>query len=227
MAITSNQDLHMALTIFDLDETLIAGDSDHAWGEFISKLGLVDAYQYRQQNNLFYQQYLNGTLDVDAYLTFSCEPLSRIKLATLKQLHQQFMQEVISPLMLPKAIALIERHKTQGDELLIITATLDFITEPIAEALGITNILAPQAELLDGSYTGNIIGIPSYADGKVTRLRQWLKTRSISLTGSTFYSDSHNDLPLLSLVDHPIAVDPDAKLEAIAKSKSWQIISLR
>ena len=227
MAITSNQDLHMALTIFDLDETLIAGDSDHAWGEFISKLGLVDAHQYQQQNNLFYQQYLNGTLDVDAYLAFSCEPLSRIKLATLRQLHQQFMQEVISPLMLPKAIALIERHKNQGDELLIITATLDFITQPIAEALGITNILAPQAELLEGSYTGKIIGIPSFADGKVTRLRQWLKTRSISLTGSTFYSDSHNDLPLLSLVDHPIAVDPDAKLEAIAKSKSWQIISLR
>jgi HAD superfamily hydrolase (TIGR01490 family) len=129
--------------------------------------------------------------------------------------------------MLPKAIALIERHRNQGDTLLIITATLDFITRPIAEALGITNILAPQAELLAGGYTGRIIGIPSFADGKVTRLKQWLKTRSISLTGSTFYSDSHNDLPLLALVDHPVAVDPDPKLEAIAKSKSWQIISLR
>jgi HAD superfamily hydrolase (TIGR01490 family) len=227
MAVTSNQDLHMALTIFDLDETLIAGDSDHAWGEFISELGLVDGHQYRKQNNLFYQQYCNGTLDVDAYLAFACEPLTKIKLATLRQLHQRFMQEVISPLMLPKAIALIERHRNQGDTLLIITATLDFITRPIAEALGITNILAPQAELLAGGYTGRIIGIPSFADGKVTRLKQWLKTRSISLTGSTFYSDSHNDLPLLALVDHPVAVDPDPKLEAIAKSKSWQIISLR
>lgn len=217
----------MALAIFDLDETLIAGDSDHAWGEFISKQGLVDADQYRKQNNQFYQQYLNGTLDVEAYLAFSCEPLTRIKLATLKQLHQQFMMEIIEPLILPKARALIDYHKSKQDELLIITATLDFITRPIAESLGIPNILAPEAELLDGSYTGRIIGTPSFADGKVTRLRQWLKPRSISLKDSTFYSDSHNDLPLLSLVDHPIAVDPDARLQAIAESKSWQIISLR
>ena len=217
----------MALAIFDLDETLIAGDSDHAWGEFISNLGLVDADQYRKQNNEFYQQYLNGTLDVEAYLAFACEPLTRIKLASLKQLHQQFMMEIIEPLILPKARALINFHKSQQDELLIITATLDFITRPIAESLGITSILAPEAELLDGSYTGKIIGTPSFADGKVTRLRQWLETRSISLEGSTFYSDSHNDLPLLSLVDHPIAVDPDSRLKAIAESKSWQIISLR
>ena len=217
----------MALAIFDLDETLIAGDSDHAWGEFISKLGLVDAEQYRKQNNLFYQQYLNGTLDVDAYLAFSCEPLTRIELTTLKQLHQQFMLEIIEPLMLPKASALINHHKNNHDELLIITATLDFITRPIAESLGITNILAPEAELLDGRYTGRITGTPSFAGGKVTRLRQWLETRPITLKDSTFYSDSHNDLPLLTLVDHPIAVDPDARLEAIAKSNSWQIISLR
>jgi HAD superfamily hydrolase (TIGR01490 family) len=217
----------MALAIFDLDETLIAGDSDHAWGEFISSLGLVDADQYRKQNNRFYQQYLNGTLDVEAYLAFSCEPLTRIKLASLKQLHQQFMVEIIEPLILPKARALIDFHKSKQDQLLIITATLDFITRPIAESLGITNLLAPVAELLNGSYTGKIIGTPSFADGKVTRLKQWLETRSISLEGSTFYSDSHNDLPLLSLVDHPIAVDPDSRLKAIAKSKSWQIISLR
>ena len=137
------------------------------------------------------------------------------------------MVEIIEPLILPKARALIDFHKSKQDQLLIITATLDFITRPIAESLGITNLLAPVAELLNGSYTGKIIGTPSFADGKVTRLKQWLETRSISLEGSTFYSDSHNDLPLLSLVDHPIAVDPDSRLKAIAKSKSWQIISLR
>ena len=217
----------MALAIFDLDNTLIAGDSDHAWGEFLIDQGLVNRETYKQANDSFYQDYLNGTLDIFAYQAFALQPLTRFTPEQLTQLHQQFMQQQIAPLMLSKASALLERHRQAGDFLLIITATNRFVTGPIAELLGVDDILATEPEVIEGRYTGNLVGTPCYQEGKVTRLNQWLKDRDHSLKGSYFYSDSRNDIPLLELVDHPVAVDADEVLTAQAKAKGWSLISLR
>ena len=217
----------MALAIFDLDNTLIAGDSDHAWGDYLVEHNLVDGAVYKKANDKFYQDYQHGCLDIDEFLAFSLKPLSQHSMATLKKLHQGFMRDKIKAIMLPKAKALIEKHKTQGDMLLIITATNLFVTEPIAKVLNIHNILATNPEIINDRYTGKVAGTPCFQHGKVTRLAAWLKKHSHDLEGSWFYSDSHNDLPLLEKVTHPVAVDPDAKLEATALEKGWEIITLR
>ncbi len=217
----------MALAIFDLDNTLIAGDSDHAWGEFLVDQGLVDRDRYKQANDNFYQDYLRGTLDIFAYQAFALEPLTRFTPEQLTQLHQQFMQRKITPILLSKASALLERHRQAGDFLLIITATNRFVTGPIAELLGVDAILATEPEVIEGRYTGKLVGTPCYQEGKVTRLNQWLKERDHDLQGSYFYSDSRNDIPLLQLVDHPVAVDADPVLTEYAKTQGWSLISLR
>lgn len=217
----------MTLAIFDLDNTLLGGDSDHRWGEFLVQKGLVDAEEYRRQNDLFYQDYQNAVLDMQTYLDFSLAPLARHTMEELTALHQEFMAEHIEPLMLPKAEALLQQHREQGHTLLIITATNSFVTLPIAKRLGIEHILASDAEIIDGRYTGKCMGTPCFQDGKVTRLREWMKEQQISLAGSYFYSDSINDLPLLEEVDHPVAVDPDPRLHAVATERGWRIISLR
>lgn len=217
----------MTLAIFDLDNTLLGGDSDHAWGEFAIDQGLVSAEEYRAQNDEFYRQYQQGGLDIDAYLRFALAPLVGRSPQQLAALHQTFMANYIAPLRLPKAEALIEQHRAQGDTLLIITATNRFITGPIAESLGIDNLLASDGEVVDGHYTGEPSGVPCFQEGKIERLKMWLAGRQETLSGAYFYSDSHNDLPLLKWVDKPVAVDPDPTLRHHAEQAGWPIISLR
>lgn len=217
----------MSLAIFDLDNTLIAGDSDHAWGDFLVEKGHVDAEAFGKANDRFYQEYLNGTLDIRAYQEFVLEPLSKLPMTTLDQWHREFMQERIEPMMLPKAKALIEQHREAGDELLIITATNRFVTQPIAHRLGIDALIATEPEIRDGRFTGRIVGTPSFQSGKIERLQLWLEGKTHALSGACFYSDSHNDIPLLRAVGRPIAVDPDDSLRREAETNKWQIISLR
>ena len=218
----------MALAIFDLDNTLIGGDSDHAWGEFVAEQGYVDGSEFQAQNDLFYQQYLQGQLDIDAYLRFALSPLKDQELETLGQWHAQFMTSKIQPMWLPKAEALLKQHRDQGDFLLIITATNLFVTGPIAQQLAVDDILASEGEIVEGRYTGEPKGIPCFQEGKVQRLQQWLKGNpEHQLEGSYFYSDSHNDIALMSVVDNAIAVDPDEKLARHAEQQGWPVISLR
>ncbi len=217
----------MTLAIFDLDNTLLGGDSDHAWGEFLCDRSIVDADSYRARNNWFYGEYEKGELDMSAWLEFALQPLVDISQNQLAAWHADFMTNYIEPMMLPRAAELLDEHRSKGDFLLIITATNRFVTAPIAAHLGVDEIIASDAEIQDGKYTGRGSGIPCYQEGKVLRLQQWLSETGHALEGSHFYSDSHNDLPLLKLVDQPVAVDPDQKLENYATARGWPIISLR
>jgi len=219
--------LIVTLAIFDLDGTLLSGDSDYTWGQFLVEKGLVDTQAYAKANDRFFQQYQSGTLDIHEYLAFSLAPLALFNNEELTQLHRTFMAEKIAPMMQDKATALLKHHKDQGHFLLMITATNQFVTGPIAEAMGMDHIIAPIPEVIDGRYTGNIVGIPSFQEGKVTRLNDWLAETGHSMEGSYFYSDSRNDLPLLELVTHPVAVDADPTLTDIAKERGWPHISLR
>lgn len=217
----------MSLAIFDLDNTLIAGDSDHLWGEFLIEQQHVDGEHFKQQNDRFYAAYQNGTLDIHEYLAFALAPLTHFSPEQLEQLHGQFMHDKISPLMLSKATVLIDQHRQQGDTLLIITATNRFVTAPIATKLGIEHLLASEPEVIAGRYTGKACGIPCFQEGKVQRLQQWLEQQQHAHDTTYFYSDSANDLPLLQQVTHPIAVDPDPRLREFAQRNGWPIISLR
>lgn len=216
----------MSLAIFDLDNTLLAGDSDYLWGQFLCELGVVDRDSYERENERFYQDYREGRLDIMAFLAFSLRPLSEHPREQLNAWHSRFMREKIEPLIGAGAQNLIARHGEAGDTLMIITATNAFVTAPIAERLGIPHLIATEPEELDGRYTGRVAGVPSFRDGKVTRLEQWLALNHVSLDDAWFYSDSHNDLPLLELVSHPVAVDPDTKLAAHARDKGWPVIHL-
>jgi HAD superfamily hydrolase (TIGR01490 family) len=215
------------LAIFDLDNTLIAGDSDHSWGEFLIHKQLVDAEVYRRQNDGFYREYQAGSLNIDAYLRFALQPLTEHHPERLTELQQEFMQNWVEPLLLTRAQILLDEHRQKGDFLLIITATNSFITRPIAERLGVDDILATEPECLDGRYTGRVAGTPCFREGKVIRLQEWLTGRPYSLNKSYFYSDSNNDLPLMEQVSHPVAVDPDPHLHAVAMERDWPVISLR
>ncbi len=217
----------MALAIFDLDNTLLNGDSDYLWGQFLAQQGHVDGKFYEKENQRFYDEYVAGTLDILEFLEFSLAPLSQIKMSELTQLHNQFMHESIRPLITNKSRTLIQQHVAKNDTLLIITATNLFITAPIAEELGIQNILATEPEIINKRYSGKVSGIPCFREGKVERLKVWLKKTGGNLADSYFYSDSHNDLPLLEMVTRPIAVDPDDTLRTHAEMKGWEIISLK
>lgn len=217
----------MILAIFDLDNTLIAGDSDYLWGCFVCERGLVDNDWFATENERFYRDYQSGNLDIQAYLRFALAPLKGRSMAELEALHQRFMAEKIQPILLPRAQQLVESHRGQGHRLLIITATNDFITRPIATAFGIRDLVACEAESVDGYYTGEPCGIPSFHEGKVLRLQAWLKAEGLSPDSIWFYSDSHNDLPLLQQVDCPVVVDPDPLLRRHAESAGWPVISLR
>lgn len=217
----------MALAIFDLDNTLLNGDSDYLWGEFLAENNHVDGASYRQTNQHFYDQYLAGTMDIFEFLAFQLKPLADNTLADLHRWRDRYLTEKIDPIILPAARDLIAKHQQQGDTLLIISATNSFITAPIAAKFGIAHLIATEPELIDGHYTGKVTGTPSYQQGKVERLQAWLTSQHQTLEDSYFYSDSHNDLPLLNLVEHPIAVDPDLKLGTIAQQQGWEIISLR
>lgn len=217
----------MALALFDLDNTLLAGDSDHAWGEFLCRRGLVEADSYRARNDAFYQDYLEGRLDVQAYQDFCQELLGRSEMDQLDAWHRDFMAEFIEPIILAKGEALIRRHLEAGDRVAIITATNRFITGPIAARLGVDTLLATECGMENGRYIGRSVDVPCFQEGKVVRLERWLDENGLSLDGSWFYSDSRNDLPLLSRVSNPVAVDPDPILRAEAEARGWPVISLR
>lgn len=217
----------MPLALFDLDNTLLGGDSDHAWGEFLVRMARVDGALYQRQNDQFLRDYHAGHLDIDAYLRFALAPLAALARRELDQLHARFMAEVVSTLILPKALALLARHRAAGDRLVVITATNRFVVQPICARLGVAEVIATEPEQVDGRYTGVVLGVPCYREGKVVRLREWLAATAETLAGSYFYSDSSNDLPLLELVDNPVAVDPDPHLDAVARATGWPVISLR
>ncbi|MFB1011434.1 MAG: HAD family hydrolase [Thiopseudomonas sp.] len=217
----------MGLAIFDLDNTLLAGDSDHAWGEFLCRKGYVDADDYRARNDQFYADYLAGKLDVLAYQNFCQEILGRTDTATLDAWHAEFMHDCIEPIILPKGEALIAQHRNAGDYIMMITATNSFITGPIARRLGMDHLIATECGMQNGQYTGQLTGVPSFQAGKITRLNSWLADNQANLLDSHFYSDSHNDLPLLEKVTRAVAVDPDDRLRAIALERGWDVISLR
>lgn len=214
----------MNLAIFDLDHTLLSGDSDHAWGQYLADIGAVDSTEYAERNQAFFEQYRNGTLDMDAFLAFSLAPLSRHEPEQLFAWRAHFVETIIKPMIVDTARHLVERHRDTGDELMIITATNAFVTEPIAALLDIEHLLATQPAMKNGRYTGGYVGTPTFREGKQRALRQWLEERSFEPEKIWFYSDSHNDLPLLQAVDHPIAVNPDATLRAFAKDAGWPIV---
>jgi len=217
----------VALAIFDLDNTLIAGDSDHAWGEYLVEKGIVDSEHHQAQNDKFYADYLEGNLDIYEYLDFSLAPLAKHDKAQLETWRTDFFESKIRPLILAKGRALIEKHRNQGDIPLIITATNRFVTQPIANELGIEHLIAIELEETESGYTGKPTGTPSYKDGKITRLKEWLIKQDTDMSDAYFYSDSHNDLPLLKLVDYPVAVDPDDILREHSETHDWPILSLR
>ena len=217
----------MALAIFDLDNTLIHGDSDHAWGEFLVQNELVDSDLYRSKNDEFYRQYIEGTLDIHEYLEFSLAVLTQYSYQEITQWRQKFYDQVFTQMMQPKAADLLNSHRDNGDYLLIITATNLFVTEPAKTLLDVHDIIAPTPELIGERYTGKVVGTPSFQHGKVTRLHEWLEENNHSLENSFFYSDSHNDLPLLELVDNPVIVDGDQHLLKTAEQRGWPSISLR
>ncbi len=215
------------LAIFDLDNTLLSGDSDYLWGQFLVEKALVDPLFYERENQRFYNEYKAGTLNIYEFLEFSLAPLSQHSMAQLSALHREFMHTKIDSIWLPKAEALLEKHRQKNDFLLIITATNHFVTAPIAEKLGVNDIIATMPEQIDNQYTGKVSGTLCFQEGKVERLSQWLQENNYSLNDSHFYSDSYNDLPLLLEVSHPVAVDPDEQLEQYAVKNSWPVISLR
>lgn len=217
----------MGIALFDLDNTLIAGDSDYLWGCFLVEQGIVDGTRYEQANRRFYDQYKVGELDIHEFLAFQLRPLAEHTPRQLQAWRAQYVEEKIRPILLPKAHQLIARHRERGDTLVVITATNSFITRPIVDLYGIEHLLATEPERDGERYTGGVTGIPCFQDGKVKVLERWLSGRHLGLDDSSFYSDSHNDLPLLSRVTWPTAVDPDEILEAHARQRAWPVISLR
>ncbi|MDP1537359.1 MAG: HAD family hydrolase [Burkholderiales bacterium] len=217
----------MILALFDLDNTLLAGDSDFEWAQFLIDRGVLDREVYEARNQAFYDQYKAGTLDIHEFLDFQLKPLSRHPRQVLDTWHAEYMTERIAPMLRDSARALVERHR--GEVRVIITATNSFVTAPIARAFGIEHLIATEPEIRNGEFTGDVSGTPCFREGKVARLEAWLEARGQSLKSvikSTFYSDSQNDLPLLEEVSHPVAVDPDAALRAHATAHGWPVISL-
>ncbi len=218
------------LALFDLDNTLLAGDSDYNWSLFLIEEGLLDAKTHHARNEQFYQDYKNGNLDIYKFLEFQLKPLSEHSIQFLDDLHLKFMDRVIRPMMTQKSQALVNKHQAAGDLCLIITATNSFVTKPIAAAYGIEHLIGTDPEMVNGQYTGGVSGVPSFQAGKVTRINQWLAERQQQLSDfetSYFYSDSHNDLPLMKLVTTPVAVDADETLAEYATKQGWPQISLR
>jgi len=217
----------VSLAIFDLDNTLISDDSDFLWGQFLVDQGIVDKDQYEEANTRFYENYKQGELDIVEFLHFSLAPLAKNEPEQLYKWRAQFIEEIIKPIQLKPAIRLVNKHRFKGDTVMVITATNRFVTEPIVKLFGIDNLLATTPEFVDGRYTGKFNGTPCFQEGKVTLLNEWLENSTETLENSWFYSDSHNDISLLKLVDNPVAVDPDEKLGDYAKQAGWSIISLR
>lgn len=222
----------MKLALFDLDNTLLDGDSDYLWGEYMCASGLVDAGEYARGNEDFHEAYRQGTLDIDAYLKFALAPLARYDTAELLKHRAEFVESVIKPLVSQASLDLVEQHRAAGDRLVMITATNSFVTRPISQLFGIDALLASDAGFENGRYTGEAVGIPCFQEGKLRKLEGWLAGEGIddhtaALAEATFYSDSRNDLPLLSGVGSPVCVDPDPTLRETAETRGWPIISLK
>lgn len=217
----------MNLALFDLDNTLLDGDSDYLWGEFLVELGVVDGDWYRSENERFYQVYKDGELDINEFLGFALQPLAAHPRALLEEWRHRFLEEKIMPRIGAEALQLVDRHRNAGDLPVIITATNRFITEPIAQLFGVDHLLATEPERRAGEYTGRVAGTPCFQEGKLTRLREWLDQPTDQLAEATFYSDSRNDLPLLEAVGRAVAVNPDDALAEIARERGWPIMSLR
>ena len=217
----------MSVALFDLDNTLLGGDSDYLWGEYMVEKGIVDEQQYRSRNQVFYEDYQRGRLDNDTYLAFALEPLTRYSIEQLHAWRADYVETWIKPIVMEDARELLDRHRDAGHELLIVSATNLFVTEPIAALLEVPTILSTEPEIVDNRYTGRYLGIPTYQQGKVIVLEQWLAENGKSLDGSYFYSDSINDLSLLERVDNPVAVHPDSELRIIAGDRGWKIIEPR
>ncbi|MBS0392422.1 MAG: HAD family phosphatase [Comamonadaceae bacterium] len=217
------------LALFDLDHTLLPLDSDYEWGEFTIRIGWTDREEFGRRNKAFYDDYVAGRLDVHDYVRFATEAVRERGADAAAGAHAQFMREVIAPAIHDQALALLSRHRDAGDEVLIITATNEFITRPIAQALGVEQLLALELERDEGGWiTGGIRGVPTMREGKVRRMEQWLAERGLSWqdVDSTFYSDSMNDVPLLEKVNHPVATNPDPRLRALAEQRGWPILDL-
>lgn len=220
----------MKLALFDLDNTLLAGDSDYEWGRFLVDRGVLDSAEYEAQNQQYYEQYVAGTLDIHEFLGFALRPLAEHEPGDLARWHAEFMRERILPLISEPARALVTRHLAAGDLCAVVTATNSFVTGPIAAEFRIPHLIATEPESLNGRFTGRVAGTPCFREGKVKRLGDWLAGLGVTLksfAASTFYSDSHNDLPLLERVTEPIAVDPDPQLEAEAARRGWRVLTLR
>ncbi len=220
----------MNLALFDLDHTLIPLDSDYEWGQFLTRVGAVDRLAFAKRNAEFFAQYQDGTLDPVEYLEFALGTLAQFPRKQLDDWHRQFMQEVIQPVILPTALDLVKRHQLAGDLVAIVTATNRFVTAPIAKAFGVDHLIAAEPELgANGEITGKLLGVPTSGAGKITHTQNWLSAMGKSLNdfeSSHFYSDSQNDIPLLSAVTHPIATNPNAKLAAHAQAQGWPILKL-
>ncbi len=217
------------VTLFDLDHTLLPIDSDHSWGEFTQQIGWTDPVEFKRRNDSFYAHYIAGTLDVHDYVRFAVEAIRVRDQARYEEAHARFMREWIQPALLEPALALVRQHQAAGDIVAIVTATNEFVTRPIAEAIGVPELIAVELERgADGWITGEIAGVPSMREGKVVRTRQWLAARGWDWLDveTTFYSDSTNDLPLLEQVDHPVATNPDPRLRTLALERGWRILDL-
>jgi HAD superfamily hydrolase (TIGR01490 family) len=220
----------MDLALFDLDNTLLAGDSDYEWALFLTEQGVVDPEVYKAGNDRFYRQYMEGTLDIREFLDFQLAPLARHPREQLERWRAQFIAEKIRPIVLDKGRSLIERHRSHGDLCAIITATNSFITGPIAQELGVPDLIATEPEVVNGGFTGRTAGVPCFRDGKPVRVEHWLRSLGLALDRfgeSWFYSDSRNDIPLLEKVTRPVAVDPDPALAEVARRRGWAVMSLR
>ena len=217
------------VALFDLDYTLIPMDSDYQWGEFTLALGWCDGEDFKRRNAQYYEDYKAGTLDIHDYVRFATRAMRAQGAEKSAQAHARYMQTIIDTGIQPKALALVQAHQAAGDEVVIVTATNEFVTAPIAQAFGIDTLIAVQLERdQNGELTGRIAGTPSFGRGKVDRLQQWLEQQGLTWAGirSTFYSDSINDLPLLEKVNHPVATNPDARLRAVAQQRGWPILEL-
>jgi len=217
------------LALFDLDYTLIPIDSDYEWGEFTTARGWTDAAEFKRQNDAFYQQYKDGTLDIRAYVRFATAAVRRQGATNSIAAHADFMREVIQKAIQPQALELVRQHQQAGDAVVIVTATNEFVTRPIAEAFGVAELIAVELERDDtGWFTGSIRGVPSFREGKVTRVEQWLQARGLSWDAvqTTFYSDSMNDLPLFEKATTPVATNPDDRLRTLAQARGWRILDL-
>ena len=216
----------MTLALFDLDETLLAGDSDYLWGRHLVEKGIVDGASYERANRQFYEQYRQGTLDIYAFCRFAFKPLSEHPIGQLHAWREEFIESKIKPIMTKKGLQAMAKHRAAGDHLVIITSTNRFITEPIAQLYRAHQLIATEAKMAHGKYTGEL-DLPCFAHHKIERLHEWLALSGHSLDGSYGYSDSHNDIPLLNAVSHAFAVDPDEKLRRHAVKNNWRIISFR